>query len=75
MKAPTLSRIWPHSVSSLGSKTTHWVPSYRLDSRNSAKRRIGTYFHSRARLIVALQRARAPDDVAVDRKLRRQLMA
>ena len=26
MKAPTLSRICAHSGSSLGSKTTHWVP-------------------------------------------------
>ena len=35
---------------------------------NSAVRRTGTYFHSLGLLVGAVQRARAPDDVAVDRE-------
>ncbi len=48
MKAPTLSRICAHSGSSLGSKTTHFSPRYRLSSMNSAVRRTGTYLYSSA---------------------------
>ena len=32
-------------------------------------RRTGMYFHSRACCVGAVQRARAPDDVAVDREV------
>ncbi len=45
MKEPTFNLIWPHRGVSFGSNTTHWVPSYKLDSRKSARRRMGTYFH------------------------------
>ena len=35
---------------------------------NSAVRRTGTYFHSDGLAVGAVQRARAPDDVAEDRE-------
>jgi len=48
MKAPMLSRILRPERLVVGSNTTHFVPRYRLSSRNSANRLTGIYFQSEA---------------------------
>lgn len=48
MNAVTLRRICAYSGSSLGSKTTRWVPWEGLSSTKSASRLTGMYFHSEA---------------------------
>ena len=73
MKDPTFILICAQRGSSLGSKTTHWVPLNRDSSINRARRRTGTYLYSSAS-ISAPRRVRAPQiTLPILGKLRRQL--